>query len=296
MQDDQPTEEHDPEVQELYDEGVLAIKHPHLDRRFYFTWLVIAVLALMSSVALIVSTRAQKDVAVSAQNAAETANVKADENAASNEEITKYLKGEQGIAGVPGANGKDGSPGQPGSIPADLPPGPTGPKGATGSAGAAGAAGVMGEAGLEGAAGAPGPAGSVGTAGEVGATGEIGPVGPQGPKGEPGVNGIAGNKGDPGPVGPQGPQGPAGPIGTLKAVAIVAASPNDATPQKNVQAVCPAGSTITGGGYALLPATAEIVPTTTSSVGNGWQVTANASAAFTGPWQALAIAMCTSVQ
>lgn len=296
MHDDRPTEEHDPEVQELYDEGVHAIKHPQLDRRFYITWLVIAVLALMSSVALIASSRVQKDVAQSAKLTAETANVKADANTASNEEITKYLKGEQGIPGVPGANGKNGAPGQPGSVPEDLPPGPPGPKGSTG---ATGAAGVMGEAGLEGAAGAPGPAGNAGIAGEAGATGEVGPVGPQGPKGDKGVdgvNGIAGNKGDPGAIGPQGPQGPAGPIGTLKAVAIVAASPNDATPQKNVQAVCPAGSTITGGGYALLPATAEIVPTTTSSVGNGWQVTANASAAFTGPWQALAIAMCTSVQ
>lgn len=293
MQDDQPTEEHDPEVQELYDEGVHAIKHPSLDRRFYFTWLVIAVLALMSSVALIASSRVQKDVAESAKMTADTANVKADANTASNEEITKYLKGEQGIAGVPGANGKDGAPGQPGSIPADLPPGPTGPKGSTGASGAAGPAG---EAGLEGTAGAPGPAGNAGAAGIPGEIGEQGPKGDKGDKGDPGVNGLAGNKGDPGAVGPTGPQGPAGVSGIANVQTVVATSASNANPgNKNVSVVCPEGTKVLGGGFDTSPTTFQIVTLLSIPSGNGWDVVAAPNGLDpTVSWSAIAYALCGS--
>ena len=77
----------------------------------------------------------------------------------------------------------------------------------------------------------------------------------------------------------------------MTSVTVAAASANDATAQKNVAATCATGR-VTGGGYAIVPATALIVPTTSSTVGNGWQVTANASPAFTGNWQVLAFAIC----
>jgi hypothetical protein len=277
---DAPTEEHDPEAQKLYDEGVVAIKHPKLDHRFYTTWLLIAVLALMSSVALIISTQTQNDVA---QNAKATA----DHASAQSDQVVAYMRGEAGIPGVPGSNGEDGQPGLPGSK------GATGPKGETGPAGAAG---PKGDQGAEGAAGTAGSAGAVGEAGSPGATGEVGPQGPegppgpegkQGPKGADGANGLGGPKGDTGPVGPQGPAGPAGVVNPQFIGAVN--GPNPVSP-KTVIATCPAGTKAIGGGFTV-PAGVEVL--SSNSVVDGWDVTAIATTiAPDAAWSVNATAVC----
>lgn len=236
--------------------------------RFLWTWLCMAVLALLIGIALEVSVNTAKKQNETVQMTADTANTKADANTASNEEITKYLKGEQGIPGVPGANGKNGAPGQPGSIPSDLPPGPAGPKGATGATGSAGA---MGAAGLEGVAGVPGPTGSSGIAGEIGAPGEAGPAGAQGPKGEKGDTGLQGPEGISGPTGPQGPPGTSAAfnpqfIGGFN-------GPNPISP-KTVIVACPTGTKAIGGGFSV-PEGVEVIAS--RSVVDGWEVTAIAT-------------------
>jgi hypothetical protein len=272
-----PTEEHDPEAQELYDEGVHAIKHPKLDHRFYTTWLLIAILALMSSIALIISTQTQNDVAQSAKTAADHASAQSDQ-------VVAYMRGEAGIPGVPGSNGEDGQPGLPGSK------GATGPKGETGPPGAAGPKGDQGAEGTTGTAGSAGPTGPVGDTGTPGAVGEVGPQGPpgpegkQGPKGADGANGLGGPKGDPGPTGPQGPPGIVNPqfIGAVN-------GPNPASP-KNVIATCPAGTKAIGGGFSV-PQGVEVI--TSQSVVDGWDVTAIATTiAPDAAWSVSATAVC----
>ena len=252
--------------------------------RFLWTWLAVGLLAMLTAVALEVAIRTAHRQNESVKVTASDASATADSAQASNDEVVKYLKGEQGIPGVPGANGTTGSPGLPSSE-----PGPEGPRGVAGPAGPAGTAGPAGAAStVPGPAGATGTAGPAGTAGEAGAAGEKGAQGPQGAKGEKGDTGPQGPRGD---TGAAGPIGPAGPASTITSGTVGAASANDTTAQKNVIATCATGR-VTGGGYAIIPATALIVPTTSSTVGNGWQVTANASPAFTGNWQAFAFAVC----
>lgn len=239
--------------------------------RFLWTWLCMALLALLIGLALLVSVDTAKNQNETVKMTADTANAKSDANTASNEEITKYLKGEQGIPGVPGANGKNGAPGQPGSVPSDLPPGPIGPKGATG---ATGSPGVMGEPGLEGPAGVPGPAGNSGVAGEIGAPGEIGPAGAQGPKGEKGEKGDTGLQGPEGISGPTGPQGPPGTSASFNPQFISGFNgPNDIS-QKAVTVACPSGTKAIGGGFSV-PLGVEV--TSSKSVVDGWNVTAVAT-------------------
>lgn len=239
--------------------------------RFLWTWLCMALLALLIGVALEVSVNTAKKQNDTVAMTADTANAKSDANTASNEEITKYLKGEQGIPGVPGANGTDGAPGQPGSIPSDLPPGPAGPQGPKGEKGTSGSPGAMGEAGLEGLAGVPGPTGTAGAVGAIGVTGEPGPAGAQGPQGD------IGPKGDPGAQGLIGPTGPQGPPGTSAAFnpQFIGGfnGPNPLSP-KTVIVACPAGTKAIGGGFSV-PSGVEVIAS--NSVVDGWSVTAVAT-------------------
>jgi hypothetical protein len=66
-------------------------------------------------------------------------------------------------------------------------------------------------------------------------TGQL-PAGPQGPAG---------------PSGPKGDQGPAGPPGLSGLQWVIAATPNDSTSPKVVDATCPAGKKVVGGGHQL---------------------------------------------
>lgn len=73
---------------------------------------------------------------------------------------------------------------------------------------------------------------------------QTGPQGPAGPQGAPGVQG---------PAGPAGPAGPQGPAGATKVQVVK----NSATVGNNVAqdviALCPAGTTVTGGGGEVSP-------------------------------------------
>jgi hypothetical protein len=265
-------------------------------RRFLGTWLVVAILAILTSVSLIVAVntayRQNKQTHTVAVNASDTA----DSAQANTEKIFLYLEGKQGIPGVPGANGKDGTPGLPSST-----PGPQGAKGAKGAKGAAGEPGAAGEAGSPGAAGPtgaastiPGPTGPIGPNGSTGLNGAIGPIGPDGPPGKQGDIGPRGPTGPPGPTGPTGPQGPAGPSSPNKPIIVVTTpSPNDSIPIKDVTAVCPTGSVLTGGGYHYEPASPFIVPVASEPSGNGWRVSTSVSNnGVVGFYQLTVFALC----
>ena len=98
-------------------------------KRFLGTWLAIALLAILICLLALTSLRTASTNLDQNEDIARVANKTADEASASTDDITAYLRGEQGIPGVPGANGADGTPGQPSSE-----PGPEGPKGAKGDA------------------------------------------------------------------------------------------------------------------------------------------------------------------
>lgn len=236
--------------------------------RFLWTWLCMALLALLIGVALEISAKTAKNQNETVKVTADTANGKADANKKTNDEITKYLKGEQGIAGVPGANGKDGAPGQPGSIPSDLPPGPAGPAGPRGPKGTSGPSGVPGNTGP---AGESGQTGNTGAVGPTGAQGESGLVGPKGDTGLQGPEGISGPQG---PVGPVGPTGPAGTSAKFSPQFIGGTSNNDDLSPKSIVVACPSGTKAIGGGFNV-PSGIEVIQS--QSVVDGWSVVAVAT-------------------
>ena len=187
--------------------------------RFLGTWTAVALLALLTGVALTVAGRSAKtnlqqteDIARVADTTADQAATTAEGAAESNEQVVAFLRGEQGIPGVPGANGQDGTPGQPGSAGNLGPPGPAGEQGEPGDSGPAGATGPEGAA----VPGEPGPAGGQGQTGSAGAQGDRGAKGDKGDKGDDGPPGTPGTQGHDGEQGPIGPQGPAGPGGTAR--------------------------------------------------------------------------------
>ena len=255
--------------------------------RFLWTWLAVGLLAVLTAISLEVAVttahRQNESVKVTAADASATA----DSAQASNDEVVKYLKGEQGIPGVPGSDGKTGSPGLPSSE-----PGPEGPRGVAGPAGSVGAAGPAGAAGA--ASTAPGPAGAAGTVGDQGPAGEAGPQGVKGEPGSKGDTGPQGPRGDTGPTGPAGPAGPAGASPSLTTSVAIGSSANDTATHKTALATCPAGTRATGGGFALVPSDPGLDVSASSPVGNtGWNATADQLSLPPGTvWQLLAFAIC----
>jgi Collagen triple helix repeat (20 copies) len=245
--------------------------------RLLATWLAVALLAILTCAALIaLDNNAETDLKQT-DEIAQLANSTAEQADADTDDITAYLRGEQGIPGVPGANGVDGTPGQPSSEPG--PPGRQGDKGDTGSAGPSGAPGAVGASGIT---GQPGAVGSNGEAGAAGANGESGPQGEQGPKGD---------KGDTGAQGPAGPPGtPSAPTTSIA----IGQSANDPNEPKSAVATCPAGRRASGGGYALVPSDPGLIVTASSPVGNtGWNATVEElSLPATTAWQVLVFAVC----
>jgi cell division protein FtsB len=281
-----------PTVESLLDKIIEGTRNllQYMRNRFLWTWLSIAVLAILTGFSLWLATRTAQTNLKQTDDIARVANTTADSAAKQADQTTAYLKGEQGIPGVPGENGQDGTPGQPSSKPGPQgPPGPDGSKGDPGEAGANGTPGATGPTGLPGAAG---PLGPVGLAGATGTNGTNGEAGPSGAKGEKGDKGNQGDVGPQGPAGPAGPQGPPGPLPTVTTSTVLAASANDTSPQKVVTANCTSGK-ISGGGYAILPADPNIVATASTPSGTtGWSVTVNAQPSVTAPWQVLAFATC----
>jgi type II secretory pathway pseudopilin PulG len=289
-----------PTFDELYAQVTeLDRKRRHRDRRFYYTWVAIALLAIISSTAIILAQRASNQVTKEVQATATHA-------VEQNDQIVAYMRGEQGIPGVPGSNGQDGSPGLPGSTGTPGATGPPGPKGPTGSAGDTGPAGGIGPSGANGEVGTPGTngqTGPVGVAGSNGATGEKGDTGAKGNTGKEGAAGTVGPIGPAGPTGPQGVQGPPGPVGAtgvagpsqpITIQTVSAASPNDVSQDKSVTATCPAGSVLLAGGYHWTPATPGITAIADEpDAANGWHVEAIPDT-FPGNslWQLTVYALC----
>jgi len=141
------------------------------------------------------------------------------------------------FAGVPGPTGPVGPPGGTGGI---GPQGPTGapgvsPQGGTGVEGGTGGVGI----------GQQGPTGAVGVTGPAGVNGGTGLAGPQGLQGDEGIQG---------PVGPTGGTGGTGPAGAILGYETIVGPSSTVsgavlgTLTAAVDAACPAGTTLVGGG------------------------------------------------
>jgi len=268
-------------LEEMKKGNAQALRYSRI--RILGTWLALAFLAILTSLALILATRNAEtnlkqtdDIAKLAHHTANQADATADKADASTDDITAYLRGEQGLPGVPGANGQDGTPGQPGSE------GSLGPRGPQGDQGEPGAPGAM------------GTTGTTGPAGPVGPVGEAGPAGPAGLDGTSGPQGEKGAKGDTGATGPTGPQGPAGPTGPAALpVTAAAAGALNGNPSKTVTVRCASGR-VTGGGYALIPQDSRLVLQHSTPEGvNGWTITvAENGLPDSIQWQVLAFAQC----
>ena len=130
--------------------------------------------------------------------------------------------------------------------------------GAVGLTGDKGEQGEPGERGPQGDQGVQGETGAVGATGATGATGDTGPKGDQGDPGTDGTNGTNGTNGTDGaqglqgPAGQTGPQGPPGPAapGTLQSMRVQGPTVGlGGDGFAHASATCPAGWTLTGGGF-----------------------------------------------
>ena len=278
MEDEKPKTVDDL-FKEISRQGTQTLRYTRM--RLLGTWMAIALLAVLTAVTLIATDRnAQTDldqteeIAVLASNNADAATVDANQATADTDEITAYLRGEQGIPGVPGENGEDGSPGLPSE------PGPRGPQGLNGDPGPSGPMGPLGPSGSTGTSGPPG------TPGIPGHLGEQGPAGPEGP---------AGPRGDTGPAGPAGPAGPPGPSTPPTTTIALGQSANDPNTPKTANANCPTGRA-SGGGFAIAPSDPGLIVTASSPVGTtGWSVTVEElSFPAADSWQALVFVTCVS--
>ena len=270
--------------------------------RFLWTWLALALLATATGIALWTGARNAERIDETSEALAREASEDAAAAQESSDEITAYLRGEQGLPGVPGSNGEDGTPGLPGAggepgEPGE--PGPRGERGETGPQGAVGLSGTQGPSGTVGPPGGTGPRGETGSPGEPGLRGSQGPSGERGSpgtdgtNGKDGANGTDGVNGTTGATGPQGPPGPAAPPTTVATTTVAGASANDTATTKNVQATCTTGQ-ITGGGFAVVPSDPGIIVTASTPIGtSGWQATATVLSLPAGTtWQLFAFATC----
>jgi hypothetical protein len=120
--------------------------------------------------------------------------------------------------------------------------------------------------------------------GAPGARGPSGPAGPQGPAGARGDTGAAGAKGDPG-------------ISGYEIVSL--ASVSDSTSPKRVDAPCPSGKRVIGGGVILVPRgvpTGIVVTIDSPDIGQtSWTGEAEETAAYAGAWQIHTRAICANV-
>ena len=227
-------------------------------------------------------------------------------------------KGDSGPAGAPGSIGPVGPagvPGAPGPVGAAGAPGSVGPRGPAGLScwdrngngvfeltedvngdgigdvrdciGPQGSQGTAGPIGPAGAPGLAGPAGVVGSKGEPGAQGLPGPKGDKGDPGLTGPTGLAGPTGVGGPAGPIGPLGPAGPQGaagpagrsaSFTIVRVTNSTPVNTEETKTIAAICPAGKTLTGGGFEVNSAKVKnpnVVIEDNFPTGESWTVKAS---------------------
>jgi hypothetical protein len=119
---------------------------------------------------------------------------------------------------------------------------------------------------------------------------------PKGPKGAQGPAGPAGAQGPAGPAGPAGPTGAQGAPGLSAVTTVVAESASDSSNGKVVDAHCPAGKRVVGGGAALIGeggklAIDEDLPLNSTT----WRATAFEVVATAGNWSVRAYAICAVV-
>lgn len=157
-----------------------------------------------------------------------------------------------------------------------------------------------------------GAAGPSGAPGPVGPPGEPGAQGPPGPKGEIGDAGLAGATGPQGPAGQPGPtgsMGPAGPDGVKGLVTITDHSEWNSNSPKFLEAECPAGKRLLGGGAKIIlggGAAGEVgitymAPKDRAFFGDPadteeiWLTRADALQSFVANWQIQSFAICADV-
>lgn len=133
--------------------------------------------------------------------------------------------------------------------------------------------------------------------GPVGPAGPQGPAGPEGPAGPAGPQGLTGPQGQPGPKGDQGepgPQGPAGPAQTLVSQVVTENSGLISLLDGNVELVasCPAGTTLTGGGFQSNHV--NIHSSRPTLAGTGWRVRGSTAGALGPSFSAYAV--CSKLQ
>lgn len=122
---------------------------------------------------------------------------------------------------------------------------------------------------------------------------------PRGAKGEPGAPGA---KGDTGPRGEAGPRGVAGAPGTSGYVVVDAFSEEDSIAEKSVQAICPVGTRIVGGGATITGGSPEGIALHNSvpvpgvgEIRDFWAAFAFEAIPTAGKWSIDARAICMKV-
>jgi hypothetical protein len=128
----------------------------------------------------------------------------------------------------------------------------------------------------------------------------------QGPKGDPGPQGIQGergekgDKGDPGAQGIPGERGPQGPAGLSGLEIVSAQSPGlPGSQDEAVNATCPQGKTIVGGGFNVNAAPTDHPSITVTQnqpaqlpISDAWHVRASLGATPSNMWRVVAFAIC----
>lgn len=103
----------------------------------------------------------------------------------------------------------------------------------------------------------------------------------------------------PGPAGPAGQQGPAGPQGApgLASLQIVSAeSASNSDPNRQVEALCPAGKVVVGGGAHIWNAATDVALDESYPSGAAkWRATAYEVNATGANWHLVAYAICAAV-
>ena len=107
----------DPDLLEEISQNTREALH-YARMRFLGTWVVVALLAILTGLAITLTVETAKTNLKQTDDIARVSSTTADAAKKQSEDTVAYLKGEQGIPGVPGANGQDGTPGQPSSQPA----------------------------------------------------------------------------------------------------------------------------------------------------------------------------------
>lgn len=119
---------------------------------------------------------------------------------------------------------------------------------------------------------ARGPEGPAGAKGETGPAGPAGAKGDTGPAGAKGDTGPAGSQGATGPAGATGPQGPVGPAGGLagwERIVTTVQFPDDDV-NASVQAACPTGKVVLGGGFSATAADPLVQFSRPNDTGTAW--------------------------